>query len=338
MNFPYILYPKPLEKIVISDFIFEATELMFDRFYRASEKNSIKKIILKPTPPSYRIKAFYELEEINIFGIICLVMAFWLVVPVLIVVSLIESAKYVKNFLTYIKANKNYKRLLNLGSEYIDYQKFYFSVSYEFNKYLINADPELEQTKQELKSARLKEITEIILKPTNSLHIQQKGISESFFADRLRNYFDFFAIEIITDGLVGCFFPDIILQTKTGLYIDIEIDEPYVGNTKEVIHYYETESNFYCDGERNNFFLESGWIIIRFSEKQIIKNSLSCCYEVALVLTKILNIEIPEDKIQQRLIPEKFWSRNYGQELANSNYRNSYLPNQLVNRFSNLTS
>lgn len=338
MNFPLILIPDPIKKTDISNYNYEASELMFDRFYDANVKNSSKTIITKPLHPSLNFKFFYKLENINILGILCLMLIWWIILPTLLVFILIDIFKYLRSYIIYSKDYKKYKLLLQSTNEYIDHQDFYFLVLSRFDIHLLNADFELEQTIREIKNNKLKEIAKNIVQPTdiNQVKNLRKGISEAFFVDQLRSYFDFIEIKIVTDCYLDCYIPDIVLNTNTGISVDIEIDEPYVGDTKEIIHYYEPEPNYYCDEIRNNCFLESGWIVIRFSEKQIIKNSLSCCYEICLVLSKILDFDIPKDKVQKRLTPEKFWSRELGKEFVNSNYRNSYFPDKLNQRFANL--
>lgn len=335
MNFPLILYPDTLKEIGISDYNYEASGLMFGRFYELSVKSSSKTIITKPVQPSLKFEFFSKLEDINILGILGLLLIWWIVLPLLIVFSLIELFRYSKDYNIYSKALKKHRALLQSANKYIDYHEFHSLVLNEFKAYLLKADLELKRTISEIRNKKLEEIIKDIIKPIEIAQVSniQKGISETFFANQLMSYFDFMEIEIITDCCLDYFFPDIVLNTKTGLYIDIEIDEPYVGNTKEIIHYYDPESKYYCDEIRNNFFLESGWIVIRFSEKQIIKSSLSCCYEVALALANILGFDIPQDKVKKRLVPDTFWTRKMGEELVNSNYRNSYFPEKLNQRF-----
>jgi very-short-patch-repair endonuclease len=60
---------------------------------------------------------------------------------------------------------------------------------------------------------------------------------------------------------------DFILVHSSGLSIDIEIDEPYVGNTKAPHHCIDQGK----DDIRNQFFTSNNWVVIRFSEKQAVK-------------------------------------------------------------------
>ena len=72
--------------------------------------------------------------------------------------------------------------------------------------------------------------------------VVKKGASESYFVGVLQHFFrENLDSEVITDKKVPVgetfYYPDIILRTPNGIYIDIEIDEPYNGATGEPIHY-----------------------------------------------------------------------------------------------------
>ena len=65
--------------------------------------------------------------------------------------------------------------------------------------------------------------------------------------------------------------PDIVLiDKKINLYIDIEIDEPYDGYFRFPTH--EEEK----DDIRDLFFTESGWIVIKFTERQVHLQEKEC--------------------------------------------------------------
>ena len=78
--------------------------------------------------------------------------------------------------------------------------------------------------------------------------------------------------------------PDAVyIDRSTGLYIDIEVDEPYTFSEEKAIHYY----NCHTDCRRNDFFLERGWIVIRFSEQQVVCCPDSCCKTLAQTIAEI---------------------------------------------------
>jgi DNA helicase-2/ATP-dependent DNA helicase PcrA len=78
--------------------------------------------------------------------------------------------------------------------------------------------------------------------------------------------------------------PDITLTYPLqagNLLIDIEIDEPYTLKDKKPTHF---QGN---DDARNDHFRERGWVVIRFTEAQVIRSSQSCIKQVAAVLADL---------------------------------------------------
>lgn len=119
------------------------------------------------------------------------------------------------------------------------------------------------------------------------------------------------------------FEPDIaiICSTNKNIRIDIEIDEPYAGITRQPTH---------CKGEdinRDNYFRDRGWIVIRFSEYQIHTKEIECLNFIALVISSIDNsFQIPNNlqaisKIQNEIL----WDIVQAQKWEKENYRENYL-------------
>ncbi|MCT7971238.1 hypothetical protein [Laspinema olomoucense] len=112
------------------------------------------------------------------------------------------------------------------------------------------------------------------------------------------------------------------INNRLKLYIDIEVDEPYIHNSKEPYHFL----NFWKDDNRNSFFLQNGWIVIRFAEEQVAKWPLSCCKVVATIINELTGKPIPETLASQPDLPEiKRWTEAEAQEMANKNFRKTYL-------------
>jgi hypothetical protein len=93
------------------------------------------------------------------------------------------------------------------------------------------------------------------------------------------------------------FRPDFVfVDDKTGLHIDIEIDEPYSLTEKLPIHYIGSN-----DDERNSYFLNLNWAVVRFTENQIKNFPEQCCDIIASVIESLLNknksilLTIPEE-------------------------------------------
>ena len=121
------------------------------------------------------------------------------------------------------------------------------------------------------------------------------------------------------DKILGPYSPDLVLSNGCSCPIDIEIDEPYDFQTKKEIHYIGCG-----DEERNKFFVQNDWFVLRFSENQI-KNHLFECVDIVKALihfiecgdTSKLN-EIESIIIQ---IQEPRWSKEKSRMLAIENYR-----------------
>lgn len=86
------------------------------------------------------------------------------------------------------------------------------------------------------------------------------------------------------------FYPDFLICEK-GLFIDVEIDEPYVGNDGTPIHYVDNQYGFCTsvDKERNDYITSQGFEIIRFSEEQIFLHPQECIIVIKDYISSILS-------------------------------------------------
>jgi hypothetical protein len=119
------------------------------------------------------------------------------------------------------------------------------------------------------------------------------------------------------------FEPDIaiICSTNKNIRIDIEIDEPYAGITRQSTH---------CKGEdfnRDNYFRDRGWIVIRFSEFQVHTKEIECLNFIALVINSIDNsIQTPNNlKAVSKIENEILWDTVQAQKWEKEKYRENYL-------------
>lgn len=144
------------------------------------------------------------------------------------------------------------------------------------------------------------------------------------FGSKLKRYFPG---KVHDSLLVGYRTPDFAyIDSRIGLHIDIEIDEPYTPRQypeeKPLIltHYIG------ADDDRDEFFKDRGWIVLRFSEQQVIQNPDSCCKEVAKViyeLTKEASIMEPFVNTPD-LIRERCWTKEDAIQMANKQARLLY--------------
>ena len=112
--------------------------------------------------------------------------------------------------------------------------------------------------------------------------------------------------------------PDIVLyDERLNLYIDVEIDEPYDGCSRLVTHITEGK-----DATRDLFFKESGWVVVRFSEKQVHLSQDQCIGFLRNVVAAMRG-----DKGGYPALVEKEgrWSRRQAVQWERDLYRERYL-------------
>ncbi|EKQ71206.1 hypothetical protein OsccyDRAFT_0058 [Leptolyngbyaceae cyanobacterium JSC-12] len=171
-----------------------------------------------------------------------------------------------------------------------------------------------------------------VLKQTQSpvgMHYKPpKGHSEIQFEQDLWQYFPnriHTGLMMPRPGHDQPYVPDFAyIDPILNLYIDIEVDEPYTHNTRQPLHYADSEK----DQQRNQFFLEAGWIVIRFSELQVVKMPMSCCKVIASTIASITQDNTLMNPFRQvpTLKPEQRWSYEEAQHMIKTAYREQYLP------------
>lgn len=119
------------------------------------------------------------------------------------------------------------------------------------------------------------------------------------------------------------FEPDIALINKKNdcLRIDVEIDEPYAGVTRQPTH---------CKGDdtmRDIYFVDRGWIVIRFSEYQVHMYEKECLRFISDVIKAVsTTYSIPESLVKlQPTKDEKLWDVVQAQKWEKAKYREEYL-------------
>jgi hypothetical protein len=128
-----------------------------------------------------------------------------------------------------------------------------------------------------------------ILKLPRAGRTNQKGYKENDFFNQLKQ--NITGIELSNDvhmvipNFNKPYEPDMVLFDKSlNLYIDIEIDEPYDGYYRYPTHYTNPEDKVKQDNVRDLFFTEGGWIVIRFTEKQVHIRPYDCIDYIKNVL------------------------------------------------------
>lgn len=169
--------------------------------------------------------------------------------------------------------------------------------------------------------------TEIM--PYRRRKIELRGYTEANFEIRLRDslksssrYKVLGDVSIQTSEGGHPYEPDIAIveiSGNQGVRIDIEIDEPYGGYDKTPIHYLGCGDDF-----RDCCLTNLGWLVVRFSEKQIVQEPDNCIYYLQLLLSLI----DPVFKITcqgSKPTPDKRWTEVKAKIMAIKQFRENLL-------------
>jgi hypothetical protein len=169
--------------------------------------------------------------------------------------------------------------------------------------------------------------TNSILKLPRNGRSNQKGYKENEFYNQLRQNITDIEItnnvHMVIPNFNKPYEPDIVLFDKNlNLYIDIEIDEPYDGYYRYPTHFINPEDQAKQDNIRDLFFLESGWIVMRFTEKQVHCQALECIDYINNVLNSLNNRNFVKNPACQK---ESQWDYNQCIQWQKFFYRENYL-------------
>ena len=151
-------------------------------------------------------------------------------------------------------------------------------------------------------------------------------------ADFLASILDEFTDISVTDnvhlkvpGRTAPYEPDIVLyDEEMNLYIDVEIDEPYDGYSRLVTHIIEGK-----DTIRDLFFKESGWVVVRFTEKQVHLSCEQCIRTLRNIVDSMRGHALP---ISPFIEEENRWSRVQAIQWEKEMYREKYLGIQFFSK------
>lgn len=195
-----------------------------------------------------------------------------------------------------------------------------------YQKYLVNLakfDSTIDQKRQQIKVSIHQENLKPEIKATRGSPSLKRGLAELKFLELLQSELrDLIFIDMVisynSKVSTSVYTPDFtLICPKTDLHIDIEIDEPYSIKEKLPIHYINCG-----DEERDNYFLEHNWCVVRFSEFQIIKNPMECIETLKSVYDSLL---ILRNTYLTKLDPQNCWTYEDSFILQNKRYRESYL-------------
>lgn len=185
-----------------------------------------------------------------------------------------------------------------------------------------------------------------VLFPYRRHKIELRGYTEQNFEHSLRNAFTQFAnYSIFGDVSIlpadGChpYEPDISIieiNNKYGIRIDIEIDEPYSGLEKNPIHYIGCGDEF-----RDRVLSNLGWIVIRFSERQIFTESSECINYIKYIISQIDHNFIDtfeyvfptSDKRWTEIEAKKMAAQDFREKLLNHQFGKKEIDTSINNLF-----
>lgn len=151
--------------------------------------------------------------------------------------------------------------------------------------------------------------------------LQYESVNNSFYEEYAPHLYDYGGVvNSIKEYLPYC--PDFIFKHQTSnLHIDIEIDEPYAKD--KPIHFLYNSH----DEKRNTYFLNNRWIIVRFTEEQVVNNRISCCYFIANVIKYFTgdNSYLKKFSREYHLTPIKVWTQKEAEKMIVEKYRHTYL-------------
>lgn len=221
-----------------------------------------------------------------------------------------------------------------------DYQQ---PTQQEFSKQIIKSEPNEEQT-DDLKilftpNSHFEQTDQylypVVKMPKQNSNLKlprlgrsnQKGYKENDFYNQIKSKITDITIEnnvhMVIPNYNKPYEPDIVLfDKKLNLYIDIEIDEPYDGYYRYPTHCTNPEEEIKQDDIRDLFFTESGWVVIRFTEKQVHCQANECIDYIQNVLNSLYNKNFTTDVKCER---EKQWDYNQCIQWQKIYYREKYL-------------
>lgn len=266
--YPMILVPEELKNIVDE-------EIPLD-FYEP----------LKPTLP---IKTKIDVRGyfiILILLILILLIATAISTDIAGIIFIIGSLLILLHWVSLNNASTN--SFLSKISDYNEDMSKYNTLFKEYTEQ-VNAVRTFENT-ENYRRKLINELLSKARKPTKSCQ-NKEGPSESYFENYLNIWFEGKIFKNYTFHLIDdkqAYIPDFIYQNGN-LHIDIEIDEPYMLESRKPIHYFKESGSVKIgiDNDRNNLFTNHlKWFVVRFAEEQVVNQPNECCY----IIDKLIDL------------------------------------------------
>ncbi len=244
---------------------------------------------IKPQPPQ-RFQSRLILIELGALLLLCiLILPFFLWVAVgILVFSLVGiGIQTLLQLRSYAQRQHQYREALQVYQGRVKrYQKILEEHEEKLN-FFQNPEQVARYQQQQL-IAELKRTRGLDVPVQSDLDkplLQFKQRLETFFPGKILDRRMGFRITGTSNNL---YIPDIVyLDNASGLRIDIEVDEPY--DQRGPRHCFGSDQ----DEDRDLFFEQKGWIVLRLAEQQIVCWPDSCCKLVAQVIADLYRDSSP---------------------------------------------
>lgn len=120
--------------------------------------------------------------------------------------------------------------------------------------------------------------------------------------------------------------PDLVyINDSRGVYIDIEVDEPY--SAKGRATHFCGENGVPRDERRNIRFSSQGWHVLRFTEEQLFRFPDSCSRIIAELLVGLGEMDVIPERLMQApyLEPVLQWTEAEALQMHAEDYRRGYI-------------
>lgn len=158
-------------------------------------------------------------------------------------------------------------------------------------------------------------------------HRYKKGLSETIaYSHLIGSGMDMLRDDVCVsiDGVR--YEPDLVyINESRGIYIDIEMDEPY--SAKGIPTHFCNENGVSKDERRNMRFCSHGWHVLRFSEEQLFRIPDSCARMIAELLVSLGEMDVVPERLKQAPSLEHVtqWTEAEALQMHAENYRDSYI-------------
>jgi hypothetical protein len=225
----------------------------------------------------------------------------------------------------YFWESRQYRRQ---SRHYQDQQVLYLQQKQIYDQWLAANETEV----RALRQRKIQQALQKVLAYPQPVKVPKPGVSEPYLHTFLMQYFPgMIHINLALGDPIKIhkrpYEPDFTyIDENLNLYIDIEIDEPYFYDSKTN----RIKPHHINDQKRNEFFLAAGWVVVRFSEYQVVTQPQSCCKYIAEVIAQVQQITLENRwELIPDLIADPQWDEAKAHQFIRQRTRYHYLKKYL---------